>query len=193
MRKWLRPHELQIPVSMTVEERMVFHMSTRLTNGKVGLLVDPGSKGNAAGDVWTRELAEKCLQSGFHPQETKRKYPLNLNGVGKGGQTCKTDITFPIALPGQLGALAGTFTTPVIPDSEVPGLLGLDTMMDLHAILDMGQRELIFPGANSCVLKPGKDACVLDLEISPSGHLILPVDQFDRLPRNAAGLPKQLA
>ena len=66
-------------------------------------------------------------------------------------------------------------------------------MMDLNAVLGMGQRKLIFPGTESCKIVTGKDACVLDLEISLSGHLILPVDQLDKLPRSAVGLPKSMA
>ena len=59
-------------------------------------------------------------------------------GVGNGNQTCTHSYTLPIAMSrGNDTTVTGNFTTPVVADSELPGLLGFKTMRNIRAVLDM--------------------------------------------------------
>ena len=99
---------------------------------------------------------------------------MSLEGVGKSSQTAVNASLVPIGVGGQ----CGTYTAPVIPGSDLPPLLGLKSLERKLAILDMGNRKLHFPrpGGVHIHLSPGSIS--LDLEKSPSGHLILPTNNF---------------
>ena len=156
-----------------------YHTSVRLSNGKTGLLVDPGSFGNLVGELW---LSEAAARMEAVPKMTDRKAPLQVGGVGRGAQQCLQDCRLPIALTRQDGSAAtGTFSSPVVRDSGCPALLGLHTLQNRRAILDCDQKVLHFPadGAITLVLPPGSES--FQLESAESGHLLLPCDAFDRV------------
>ena len=81
MRKWLKSNEKpwgdSMDVDLTTEAQIALHMSTRLLNGRVGLLVDPGSKGNAAGAKWCDEMLEKVLEEVDVVREVENLIPQN--------------------------------------------------------------------------------------------------------------------
>ena len=104
-------------------------MDTRLPDGRPSLLIDPGSRGNLAGDGWVKEvmqwLSQHCDKTTLEKlKSTKREESLNVVGVGHGSQQCKYDVHVPIAMRkvGAAKPATGTFTTPVIPDSPLPPL-----------------------------------------------------------------------
>ena len=76
--------------------------------------------------------------------------------------------------------VTGSFTTPVVAESELPGLLGFKTMRNNRAVLDMVNLQLHFcgPADINLTLPPGTE------EISPSGHLVLPCTNFENIQRN---------
>jgi hypothetical protein len=78
----------------------------------------------------------------------------------------------------------GNFTTPVVANSELPGLLGLKTMRNNRAVLDMVNLQLHFCGPSdiNLTLPPGTKS--FQLEISPSGHLVLPCTNFENMHNN---------
>ena len=69
----------------TESSAQAYHSSVKLSSGKVGLLVDPGSYGNLVGEQWLSNAAERLGQL---PLLTPRAAALNVGGVGKGSQTC---------------------------------------------------------------------------------------------------------
>ena len=72
----------------------------------------------------------------------------------------------------------GIYTAPVIPNSDLPPLLGMKTLEKQQAIMDCGNRKLIFPGPGGVHMHLSPGSIVFDLEKSPSGHLILPTTNF---------------
>ena len=78
-----------------------------------------------------------------------------------------------------LGTLKATFTTPLVPDADLPGILGLDSMADLGVIIDVDERKFYVPGKQPCKIIPGEDTAIVNMEVSPSGHLLIPCDNFD--------------
>ena len=151
---------------------MAYHLKTRI-NGVVGLLVDPGAHDNLIGERTMKAMSE---QSGKPIEYQKLLAPMAVEGVGKGGQTADQSGCVPIGVAGS----AGTFTAPIIPDSDLPPLLGMRTLEGRKAILDCGNRRLIFPGPGGVHMHLSPGSLVFELEKSPSGHLILPTTNFPK-------------
>ena len=91
------------------------------------------------------------------------------------------DCVLPIALQQTSGNItSGSFTTPTIPNSDLPGLLGLDSLESMSAIVDFGARKMYIPGPGGVempkALPPGTDT--FQLQKAPSGHLLLPCTNF---------------
>jgi hypothetical protein len=168
-----------------VERENVYHSETRLPDGRPSLLVDPGSVANLCGDKWAQECAKMALQYGLKPSQNKRARPLSVMGVGNGNQTCTHDCTLPIAMSRENDTtVIGNFTTPVVANSELPGLLGLKTMRNNRAVLDMVNLQLHFCGPSDINLTLPSGTKSFQLEISPSGHLVLPCTNFENMHNN---------
>ena len=58
---------------------------------------------------------------------------------------------------------SGIFRTPVIPDSEVPALLGLKTLEARHALIDVAGKKLYFLGDGEYTIQAPKGTIVLNL------------------------------
>eukprot|EP00959_Pyramimonas_sp_CCMP1952_P186807 3906390-Pyramimonas_sp.AAC.1 len=65
---------------------------------------------------------------------------LNVEGVGIGRQQCAPFGRFPIVPPAQEHDSAGipaVYTAPTVPYSDIPALLGLRSLRQLRALLDI--------------------------------------------------------
>ena len=159
-----------------------YHVMTRLPDGRLALIVDPGSVGNLCGDKWAREVAIAASRGGHRPSYERRPRPLQVSGVGHGSQTCKYDCKLPIALRQQGGSSSslGELNTPAVQDSDMPGLLGRQSLHDNRAVWDFVTDRLYFMGPGdydlSRALPPGTDC--FQLERAPSGHSVLPCCEF---------------
>ena len=108
---------------------------------------------------------------------------MNVSGVGHGSQKCIYDCTLSVALrqsrDGSKGK-EGTIVIPSVQHSDLPGLLGLTTLRQNRAVLDFATLKLHFLGPGDSrvdqSLPPGTDT--FQLEIAPSGHLVLPCSEF---------------
>ena len=82
-----------------------------------------------------------------------------------------------------------TFQIPVVNDSTLPGLLGLQSLRDRNAILDMKTLRLHFCGPGDYdllpALPPGTES--YQCELAPSGHLVLPCGEYTGVDREEAG------
>ena len=160
-----------------------YHTSVRLASGRVGLLIDPGSYGNLVGEEW---LIHAAAQMQREPGYVQRAQPLQVGGVGKGAQMCNRDCRLPIAISRQDGSTAlGTFSSPVVSSSGCPALLGLRSLQENRAILDLSRNQLHFagPGDITLVLPSGSET--YQFEVARSGHLLLPCDAFNAVPDGA--------
>ncbi len=172
------------PVTASPVSAGVFHASThRTTSGQLGLLVDPGSYGNLVGDAWTQAARAEMSRAGFQASHKIRSSPLEVGGVGSGTQTCHNEITMQTAVRATDGAMtSGTYTAPVIPNSQCPALLGLRSLASNNAVLDMVDNRLILlPTGAQLEIPTGAE--IFNLERSQTGHLLLPVTEYDRLKR----------
>jgi len=156
----------------------MYHARTRLSATEDGLLVDPGAVGNLMGSEWFARQSMRARQHGKQPQVTPLNNALNIEGVGSGSQQCVDKGTVACALR---DGTETTFSAPIVPNSEIPALLGLESLSQKRALLDTYSKKLylVGPGGYSIKLSPG--STVLDLQSAPSGHLLLPVSEFDKL------------
>ena len=157
------------------KQQTVYHSRTRIS-GKEGLLVDIGAVDNVSGDMWVQRQADICARHGLKVKYTAMTTPLSLQGVGSGSSSCTTLAEVPVQFA---NGQAGSFKCPVISDSQVPALLGLRSLKAKRSVIDVFQRKLmcVGPGGYQLVLSPG--SVVYDLEEAPSGHLLLPVSEWN--------------
>ena len=73
--------------------------------------------------------------------------------------------------------------------SHLPGLLGLETLEAQGAILDMGRKMLIFPGSGEVKMELPPGSLEIPLQKSPSGHLVMVIDDFENLVTKNGGVP----
>ena len=159
---------------------MITSMSKQ--GGRHGILFDPGSVGNLQGDEWAKEISRTAIASGRHPEQLKRPKPLRVAGVGHGSQEATHDLRIPVCLKQTNGTYSsGTFEAPTIKNSNLPALLGLNTLEKLGAIVNFKTHELFIPGPGEAKLQEampsGTEA--YQLEKAPSGHLLLPCSHYD--------------
>ena len=164
-----------------------YHIRSQLSDGRPALLIDPGSVGNLCGDRWAEAVARAAKRAGRTPTYEKRSTPLNVSGVGHGSQKCIYDCTLPVSLNrSREGAEGreGSIVIPSVQHSDLPGLLGLNTLRYNRAVLDFTTLEMHFLGPGDSkvgkTLPPGSDT--FQLEIAPSGHLVLPCSEFKSPP-----------
>ena len=185
---WNESESLVFDLSRTAQQQpdlvRVFLERARLPGAPPALLVDCGSKGNLTGDEWAISVAREALANGKSPQSHDRATPLNVMGVGKQGQTCFRDCELPVAMSrtrnGKTEVHSGTFRAPVIPNSSVPGLLGLGSLIKNRAILDLNTMQLHFCGSGNARIILPANSDSFQLELSPSGHLMLPCCEFNK-------------
>ena len=109
--------------------------------------------------------------------------PLKVEGVGKTAQTCLERAIVPVALAdGQ----QGTFTAPVVPDSDIPALYGQRSLRANRSIIDTINSRLYQLGPGEFKIICPRGTRIFDLTDSPSGHMLLPVTEFDAAPRAGA-------
>lgn len=151
-----------------------YHTKVRLDNGEA-LLVDTGAPRNMAGDRVIKRISDHAAQHGQGCTTLPLKNSLSVEGVGSGASSCTHESTVAIALAdGQIAH----YRAPVVQESELPALLGLESMEKRRAILDLVHGKLIElgPGPFKLELPPGSR--VLQMQKSPTGHLMLPCSEW---------------
>lgn len=156
-----------------------YHANTRLSERRDGPLVDCGAIGDLGGEERVMAMAALAeaktgLKTIFRPMQGI----MRVEGVGNGTQTANYEALIPIILPnGQLGR----YVTPYIKNSSIPLLLGLRTLVQRRTLLDLHSKKMYWVGAGGYTLKLSPGSQCFDLESAPSGHLILPTTDWEKL------------
>ena len=165
---------------------------TQLPDGRLSIIVDPGAWTNLMGANLARKLAKRALATGHKPRQVPMER-LNVQGVGNGSQQCNFKLQCPIATPHTDGAShLHQISTPIVEGTgaDLPGLLGLRSLETDRAILDTGKRQLIYPGPGEVTWNPPPGSVTIPLEKAPSGHLVMPIDEYERCPKHKGGTPE---
>ena len=174
-----------------VAEGLSYHAATQLASGRLSFIVDPGAWTNLVGKSLARRLCAAALAAGHKPTQSPMSKPLEVAGVGNGSQRCNFKMSCPIAVPNADGSASlHTMTVPIVEGTgeDLPGLLGLRTLEQQSAILDVGGRQLIFPGLGGVKFDLPPGSVSVPLEKAPSGHLVMTVDAYHLLQASHGGL-----
>ena len=167
---------------------MPFYHANVRGEGFEGLLVDVGAIGNLCGSGFISRICKRAGKYGQSCAFQKLKQPLSVEGVGKQSDRTEEECIAPICLP---DGRTGTFTTPVIQDSELPALLGLNTLSQERALIDCFNRQIVFVGPGGYRLQASPGSRTYKLESAKTGHLLLPCDCWDKA--KISSQEKQLA
>ena len=74
------------------------------------------------------------------------------------------------------------------PGEDLPGLLGMDVLRSRQAILDVGNKRLIFPGPGEVEIKLPPGSITTPLVEAPSGHLCMIVDNYSEVTTKQGGV-----
>ena len=160
-------------VKRYLAESSVWHTSTRLKDGREGLLVDPGAHDNLMGSETARRIdAALKASNGGRGEYFPLSESISVEGVGAKAQVCTGGGKVPITCE---NGDRGFYNAPIVPNSEIPALFGLKGLKRNAAIIDIGNDVMYFvaPGKVTLQLPPGSSRH--KLVVSPSGHLILPM------------------
>ena len=173
----------------------MYHSATQLTD-KLSVIVDSGAWTNLIGETLARRIAQRAVQAGHKPKQDRMATPPPIRGVGNGAQQCTWELTCPVAVPDADGQASGAnFTAPVVsgPSKNLPGLLGLRSLEGQRAIIVTGKQELILPGKAEVKIGAPPISLRIPLIKAPSGHLVMVVDDYEKLVAVTGGLPERVA
>ena len=171
--------ELDISMNGGGGDAEYWHSRARLKGqDREGLLIDPGAHDNLTGDAWVHRVQAILKKHNMDVDEVTMDRSLTVEGVGAGSQECATKTLVPMIL--ETGD-TGTYQSPVIPNSDVPALLGNKTLERRRSLIDTFNHKLYFVGPGDYEIKLPPGSLTLDLEKTESGHLLLPITAFDSI------------
>ena len=150
---------------------------------KVGLLLDTGAFDNIGGteSAWFKQFTEQMSIQGYTP-EVRAIDKISVSGVGSGAAETTRAYTFPGAAVDVDGvARTVAFDTPIAEGSPIPPLWGLQSLRKHRALIDCHGLKLHLLGADDSECTFPQGTLTFPLELSDSGHLILPIGEFDKL------------
>ena len=108
---------------------------------------------------------------------------MYIEGVGRGKEVCTEDISIVGAIPLDDGttAMKVRYSAPIIPDSTIPALLGMESLRNMRAVIDCATLKVYFPGRGEQHIEMPPGTRTVQGEMSPSGHLLLPFDDYAKL------------
>ena len=168
----------------------VYHAATQLPAGRLSVIVDSGAWTNLIGEKLARSLAQKAVDNRQTPRQDKLANPIQIQGVGSGVQACQWEMTCPVAVPTGDGAMLHQFSAPIVTGAgaDLPGLLGLQSLQRHRAVLDTRRQVLILPGPGEIEWKMPPGTVEIPLERAPSGHLVMVLDDYDKVRTKSGGL-----
>ena len=167
------------------EHVQCYHSSVRLTLDREGLVIDTAAVTSLTGDHWlgrTQKLAERY---GHGTSVTPLKHPFGIEGVGQGSNQVTQEAVVPIALA---SGTVGAYSARVVESSHIPALLGLEPLIKQRTLLDLHNGKMILLGEGGYTLKLSPGSAVHDLERAPTGHLMLPCAEWQKVKKTGKNI-----
>ena len=157
----------------------VLTTACNIPGNRPALIVDTGSPGNITGDSAAQSSGDSAAPYGNINTQSRRAEPLDVIGIGHGVIRCTHDSRVPIGLRRTDGTtVRGIYEAPMLNDSQLPSILGLDALRATRSILDLTSMRLHMCGRGNVYLNLPGGTDSFPLEITPSGHLALPSGQY---------------
>ena len=136
------------------------------------------------GEEFYKDKLQACREHGVEePKSRPRKVPLRVGGIGAGSLQADHDAKFSIGINQRVDEYHecpkfAESAPPVLPQSDVPGIIGQRSLRENRVILDCYNLRMytIGPGEAVIELPPGSE--VYDLQESREGHFMFPCDQY---------------
>ena len=143
------------------------------------ILPDTGAKDGLCGDRWAIHAGQWARQRGHRAIVDNLPQRKHVSGVGNGTQTADERITLPIGLEStDKEKHLSTYRAAVVRNSDLPALLGINSLEKMNAVIRCRTGELWFFVDAGCDIKPKGHHIHLQMEKGSSGHWYLPVGRF---------------
>ena len=155
------------------------------------MIVDPGAWISMFGKTIARALTRSCVAAGYKPEQNKLDNRIGIAGVGDGANCIQYNFDGPIAIPSEDGtSRMFNLSAGIVeePGEELPGLLGMDVLRSRRAIMDIGNKRLIFPGEGEIEIRLPPGSFVTPLIEAPSGHMVMIIDACKHLEQQSGGV-----
>ena len=109
---------------------------------------------------------------------------MEVGGIGNGTRSATQEVSHNIGLN---YARDVVYTAPELPNSSIPGLLGMKTMRE-HGVLLVTYNNIFYKigqGGYDITMSPGSSK--QQLELSHAGHLMLPCTRYPQVPQQPEG------
>ena len=171
---WWPVEEQEQPMEVYLEKLM-------LSNDEVGLMPDTGAHDGLCGSNWARALATRCQRYGKEVRQEKLAEPKHVAGVGQGSQRADFKTILTTGMVDTSGQYwEEKFEAPCLPDSNVPGLMGIKTMEENDALIRCKTGEIWFLGKGGVKIEPSPGSRHFQMKKTGSGHWAIPVSRFRR-------------
>ena len=184
--EWTHSSE-QREETTTLEMQPLKQRTKTKVHGCNTILVDPGSMINIVGAETEKEFSRTAKENGLQVKYADRPNILKVNGVGEGHTACLKTASIPVAIRQKdRPTTVTTYNTNIATGcgEHLPAIIGSSSLREHNAVLILrknGEETLVFPGEGGYKIQWEAGAQVMDLERAPSGHLVLPCDNFHDL------------
>ena len=105
--------------------------------------------------------------------------------MGQGSQKTDTKVILTIGMVDTSGQYwEEKFEAPCLPDSGVPGLMGIDSMKHNDVLYRCKTGEIWFLGKGGVKIEPSPGSRHFQMKESKSGHWMIPICRFRRDPKD---------
>lgn len=131
---------------------------------------------NIMSDTFYRRITNKLRQwnISFKPSQPLSTI-IKVDGVGKRTNECKNHGEIPVCLADKS---LGTFQGPIIENSAVPALWGLQSLSRQRVLIDCYNKRVYLVGPEGYNLSCSPGTKSYELESARSGHLLLPITEW---------------
>jgi hypothetical protein len=156
---------------------------TKLSGGKLSILVDLGSQINVIGSKTEKHFAAVMRANKHQITYEARTTRLKLHGIGSRGSepTCVNQAIIPIAMKSEgHGSTPEVFKANIADGSgkNMPAILGSESMQEKNAVLllKQGKEIIAFPGPGGYKITWSEGTHLIPMVHAPSGHLVIQCD-----------------
>ena len=174
--------------------QLLAHANTQIA-GKLSMIVDPGAWISMFGKTIARALTRSAIAAGYKPMQNKLENCIGIAGVGNGANKIQYSFDGPVAIPSEDGtARLFNLSAGIVeePGEDLPGLLGMDVLRSRRAIMDIGNKRLIFPGEGEIEIRLPPGSFVTPLIEAPSGHMVMVIDAYNDFQQSRGGVYEKI-